>query len=272
MSTIPCTVAVLTFNSGRTLRRTLESVRNFEEIIVCDGGSTDDTNAIAKEFGARIIAQDLRYKRPDGSIADFSGIRNQTLQEAHFEWFLFIDSDEYLSDAAAEEIFSIVTAPTDSLTLAFWLPRKRVYNGEIVEHSTTYPSYQMRFFNKKGVTTFAKPVHERIQVRDGVRVGYLKNCEYVPFESTKEEWIKKLNYYIQLEAGRFQNQTFWHWVSRSVYTATRISVLYGVRFVYISIFCRGTKMPLWYEMLQYWYHWKLVLVTGKKFLPFSTGA
>ena len=31
---VPCTVSVLTHNSGETLRRALESVKDFEEIII----------------------------------------------------------------------------------------------------------------------------------------------------------------------------------------------------------------------------------------------
>ena len=44
---ILCTVAVLTKNSAETLARALESAKEFAEIIVCDGGSTDRTLDIA---------------------------------------------------------------------------------------------------------------------------------------------------------------------------------------------------------------------------------
>ena len=87
MNMIPCTVGILTKNSGLSLRRTLESVKDFLEIIICDGGSTDDTIAIAREYGARIVPQNKEFLDTDGYIQDFSAVRNQTLAAATFDWY-----------------------------------------------------------------------------------------------------------------------------------------------------------------------------------------
>ena len=38
---INCSVGILTFNSEETLLKCLESVSDFSEIIICDGGNTD---------------------------------------------------------------------------------------------------------------------------------------------------------------------------------------------------------------------------------------
>ena len=51
---------MLTYNSEKTLRRALESVKDFDDIILCDGDSTDQTHAIAAEYGARVVRQDMR--------------------------------------------------------------------------------------------------------------------------------------------------------------------------------------------------------------------
>ena len=143
---IPVSVGVLTFNSGKVLERCLESVKDFGQIIICDGGSTDDTLAIAKRFGATIIEQSDQFKNPNNTIADFSGVRNQMLDCSKFDWFLFVDSDEYLSEESRDEIAEIVT-DANTTHGAYWLPRKRVYEDKVVECTTTYPSYQMRFLN-----------------------------------------------------------------------------------------------------------------------------
>ena len=42
-------VVINTYNAERFLRRVLESVKNFDEIVVCDMESTDNTCAIARE-------------------------------------------------------------------------------------------------------------------------------------------------------------------------------------------------------------------------------
>lgn len=266
-SKIPASVGIITFNEEKVLRKALESVRFFDDIIVCDGGSTDRTIKIAKEFGARIIQQDTAHKNPDNTIANFSGVRNQTLAIAKYDWFLFIDSDEYLSVEILPEIKQICsTDPTENDALAYWMPRKRVYKGKIVECTTTYPSYQMRLFHKKGVTEFIKAVHERIKVRPDTKIGYLKNCEYVPFDFTYQEWRNKLNYYLIIEQGLNANKTVNEWLRYNVWQAMKLTLLYGFRHLRLLIFCRGVKMPIWYELMQHWYNWKIVFLTGKKFI------
>lgn len=258
-------MAVLTYNSEKTLGQCLDSLTAFEEIIICDGGSTDNTRAIAEKYGARIIDQDPTYKHENGSIKDFSGIRNQTLDAASHDWFLFIDSDEYISKELEEEIRNIVAIPiTKESPLAYWMPRKRVYQDAIVDCTTTYPSYQMRFFNRKGAQKFIKAVHERIQLIEGTKTAYLTHPEYVPFDFTKEAWKKKLSYYIQIEVDRHKEQTFLNWLHMT-FNSIKVSILFVLRHIRMTLFCRGHKMPLWYELMQHWYHLELITRTGKKF-------
>lgn len=265
---IQASVAILTYNNEGTIKRCLESVKDFAEIIVCDGGSTDQTRTIVESYDAKVIDQDAQFKNPNGSIANFSGIRNQTLDAASHEWFLFVDSDEHLSQELVEEIRNIVEAPLrEDSPLAYWMPRKWVYLNKTVACSTTYPSHQMRFFHKAGVNHFIKSVHERIEVKPTTKTAYLKNHELVPFESSKDAWKKKLNYYLDIEAERQKEQSLAGWIRFTLFNTCKLTILYGLRFVRMALFCRGHKMPFWYETMQYWYHWNLALKTGRKFLP-----
>ena len=50
---IKATVGILTFNSAKYLNDCLNSVKNFREILVLDGGSTDQTLNIAKNIIAK---------------------------------------------------------------------------------------------------------------------------------------------------------------------------------------------------------------------------
>src|SRR3989344_7446677 len=107
---IPCTVAVLTHNSAQTLARALESAKDFAELIVCDGASTDRTLDIARAYGARIIPQDTAFQDREGRISDFGAVRNQTLKASTQDWFFFLDSDEVLTSELVAEISSLIRA------------------------------------------------------------------------------------------------------------------------------------------------------------------
>lgn len=80
-------VVVCTKNSGRTLRQVLERVVKYipvNRLIVVDGGSTDQTVEIAKEFGAEIHF--------DGGRG-LGYARNMALKIVETPIFAFIDSD-----------------------------------------------------------------------------------------------------------------------------------------------------------------------------------
>lgn len=87
-------IIIPTYNSEKTLRFTLESIRNqvFDqeqlEILVIDGGSKDDTLRIAKEYNAKIISNP--YRLPEYAKA----IGNKMSQG---QYIMRMDSDEEFS-------------------------------------------------------------------------------------------------------------------------------------------------------------------------------
>lgn len=68
------------------LAQCLESVQGaVDEIIVVDTGSSDRSNDIARQYGARIV--------PYVWCDDFAAARNAGLEQATGEWILFLDAD-----------------------------------------------------------------------------------------------------------------------------------------------------------------------------------
>lgn len=184
MSKIPASVGILTFNSGATLRRALESVRDFNEIVICDGGSSDGTLAMAAEFGARVITQDPQFKNADNTLRDYAGVRNQLLGAATHDWFLYIDSDETISGGMREEIREAVANPSGPMV--YRVPIGIILDGRYIKHSSNYPGYQTRFFSKRSGARFVRPVHERIEFGSDIKVGTFKHPWYV--HTTREFW------------------------------------------------------------------------------------
>ena len=84
-------IVIATYNSEKTLGYTLQSIKNQEfdkediEILVIDGGSTDRTKDIAKEFNAIVLEN--RMKLPE--YAKAIGVANAT-----GKYIIRMDSDE----------------------------------------------------------------------------------------------------------------------------------------------------------------------------------
>lgn len=184
MEKIPCSVAMLTFNSAKTLRRALESVKDFDDIVINDGGSTDDTVAIAKEYGARVIEQDRKYKYANNTLADGGGARNQMMAATTHDWYLWMDSDECISPGLHDDVARIARKPVEEGDpLAYRIPIQLVIDGRIIKYSSNYPGYQFRFFNKKSGGHLTRPVHNRIEFNPGTNIGTLKHPWYVYVDS-----------------------------------------------------------------------------------------
>src|SRR3984957_12225351 len=84
-------------NEEHHLPDCLESIRHIvDEIVLVDTGSTDDTVAIARSFGARVEIHPWQQ--------DFATPRNVGLDLARGRWILYIDADERLRPISREAV------------------------------------------------------------------------------------------------------------------------------------------------------------------------
>lgn len=87
-------VIIPTLNAQRTLAETLRSVGTGHELIVVDGGSTDGTAELAKQFGATAIVA------PRGRGIQLAA----GAAHAHGEWLLFLHADTRLQLGWTEDV------------------------------------------------------------------------------------------------------------------------------------------------------------------------
>lgn len=92
------TPIVLTYNEAPNIRRSLERLRAFDEVLIVDSGSTDETLAIVAEFANTRVLH-----RP---FDTFAGQWNFALHEGALktEWALAMDADYILTDAFLAEL------------------------------------------------------------------------------------------------------------------------------------------------------------------------
>lgn len=99
---IKVSVVIKTKNSENTLCDTLESIKDFDEIIIIDEHSSDDTVDIAKEYKAKIIYADKN---------NLSLAFNQALDESANNWLFLLGDDEIVPQKLATRIENYILNP-----------------------------------------------------------------------------------------------------------------------------------------------------------------
>lgn len=174
-------------NGARTIRRSLESLREFDDIIVYDNGSSDGTQAIAAEFpNVRLI---------EGEFDGFGTTKNRAASYALHDWVLIIDSDEVVD---AELLLSLQSESLDPKTI--YIVNFLAYYKEIPIHHCGWNNQKIRRLYNKSITRFNDNfVHENI-IDDGMKkitiAGNMKHYSYMSIS----DFIVKLDRYSTLFA------------------------------------------------------------------------
>ena len=205
-SKIKASVVVLTCNSAKTLAQTLESVRDFDEILILDGNSTDTTRAIAQKYGAAIYSQDDQGG-PNLRIASFAAMRAKGDSLAKNDWIFYLDSDEFASTELIDEIRRAL-ATEQLIKVVYTMPYMLVVEGKLARYSFNYPRY-VRVYNRRSGISWkqAKTVHEKMEIPDDIRVVDLKNFFYGHVPSYRDCLKKDAHYLALFKQKIFAKQT-----------------------------------------------------------------
>ena len=141
-------VVINTYNAQKHLDRVLEAVEGFDEVLICDMESTDDTVEIAKRHGCRVVT----FEKKDYVSAEPA--RTYAIQSASCEWVLVVDADELVTPQLRDYLYNAINKP--DCPQGLYLPRKNFFMGRFM-HSN-YPDYILRFFVKEG-TVWPPYVH-----------------------------------------------------------------------------------------------------------------
>ncbi|MDX2022233.1 MAG: glycosyltransferase family 2 protein [Deltaproteobacteria bacterium] len=118
----------------------------WDELVVVDTGSQDNTVNIAKAAGAIVLERPWDH--------DFAAARNFGLAAARGDWVLYLDADEMLCDEVKEQIrLTTKNAGVGAATLVF---RNRLPHGNV------HLSNLLRLFRRFPDVTFRYPIHEEV--------------------------------------------------------------------------------------------------------------
>lgn len=119
--TAPLTLLVIARNEAAVIGRCLDSVPFAAEKLVVDSGSTDGTQDVARQHGARVVHQDW---------LGFGPQRNFASTQASHDWILALDADEALSPALVQEMQARLPQLLSSDAAGAVLKRQTWYMGE----------------------------------------------------------------------------------------------------------------------------------------------
>ncbi len=132
-------VLIGTYNSAKYLHKVIEGVSDYDEILIYDKGSTDDTLEIARKAGCRII-------HTVSSEEETIHPHDYAIRQAKNDWILLLHPKEIAPRHLKDFLYEFIKDPGD--THGLFIPRRNFLMNR--EDTNNYPDFQLRFFHRGG--------------------------------------------------------------------------------------------------------------------------
>lgn len=165
-TTIPVSVYFITKNEAMRLEAALHQVVDWaDEVIVVDSGSTDDTVAIAKRHGARVVHHDWQ---------GFACQKAYAASLCRNDWVLDLDADEVLSDRLVGNLKILFSRPVPDEMAGYrmrWVLAQPM-PGHPFRHDKPKKILRLYHRQRAGIVPEPDSNDDRPRVRQG-RIGFL---------------------------------------------------------------------------------------------------
>jgi len=189
---IPVSVAIVTKDEERNIGDALESVRDFDDIVVVDAFSEDRTVDICRNYTQRIY----QHEWPG-----FSRQKQRAVDYAKNAWVLILDADERVTPQLKDEMMEEISG---GAYCGFYIPRKNYFLGKWIHHSGWWPDYTLRIFRKDTACVEQREVHEKVIV-NGVTKHLKSPLQHYTYR-TLGDYMKKMQNYSTLAAKEIVRQ------------------------------------------------------------------
>jgi glycosyltransferase involved in cell wall biosynthesis len=179
------TVVIPTRNEGAQIAECVRALAWAAEVIVVDGGSTDETRELARAAGARVL------DHPGPTIAHQ---RNAGIAAASHDWVFAVDADERAGSELAQELSATVASPAHE---AYAVRRRNVFLGRTVRHAGWERDWVVRLF-RRNRRFVERKLHEALEpVADVGRLA--APLEHLPYRDLSH-YMRKLDLYSEWAA------------------------------------------------------------------------
>ncbi len=187
---IGVSVVIITLNASQTLSMTLDALDKFEEVVIYDNGSTDDTLSIATRYSNVSLYQ--------GDFLGFGLTKQHAVSLAKNDWVLSIDADEkpnkLFIDSLEEWLPNACSHDVGEVLRENWML------GRPVRHSGWGNDWLVRLFNRCEYNFNDVMVHESVAIDSSASVYRLNGCIQHSAVTDLSQFLEKINRYSSLRA------------------------------------------------------------------------
>lgn len=192
-------------NDAANLASCLPLLKDFDEVIIVDSGSTDETAKVAAEYGREVVQFAWNGQFPKK--------RNWALRNLTFKhpWVMFLDADERMTPAFAkdlEEFLSSKDSETcDVISCVFdnWFAGKLMRHGDAMRKTVIVRvgAAEYEKIDEDHWSNLDMEIHEHLQPRKPSAEHEIKaRLEHHDKRSLESHWQKHVQY-ANWEAGRY---------------------------------------------------------------------
>jgi glycosyltransferase involved in cell wall biosynthesis len=158
-----------------------------DEVLVLDGGSEDETVALARGLGCRVLVNPW-----PGYIEQ----RNLGASEASHDWIFIIDADEVVCGELATEL-GVWKEQADEAKEGYWVYRY----GDFFSSRMIPDAYSVRLYDRRRLRFEGGLVHESVPVAPQRAGSFKGTIWHYGFRSVSDH-VSRFNEYTDLEAQK----------------------------------------------------------------------
>lgn len=204
-------VAMIVKNEAHHLAQCLDTVTAWvDEIVILDSGSTDATQQIAEQYGAKF------YQNTDWP--GFGKQRQLAQQYVTSDYVLWLDADERVTPELRQSIQAAIAQ--DAPNTAYKIPRLSEIFGHKIRHSGWYPDYVIRLYRKDFAHYGDQLVHEKVELPANANIQNLQgDLLHYTYQNIHHYLVKSAGYakaWADQREKAGKKATLWQGISHAV--------------------------------------------------------
>lgn len=175
-------------NGARHLEKCLDALHKFDDVVLLDNYSTDNTIAIAKRYpNVRIFTHEF---------GGMGRMRNLLATYAKYDWVFFVDSDEIVSSDLVDKLLHMQLQDG----YVYSVLRHNFYANCLLDAASWGNDWVNRIYNRKQTSYSDAEVHESVKTQ-GLLVERINQGQiyHFPYENIRQ-LLDKLQFYSTLYA------------------------------------------------------------------------